>query len=367
MPAVLPFRALRFVSLEEGARRVPGLSGAPDPWAVLRRWEEQGDVIHEDPALYLVETKPWDSHSPHSAVRFLLGAMSADLPELEGSSSRSSVPTLDPVPVLAADDDHSLRDLFASIANARPPVWESRLGSQHLRMWRIGSSQEIRRVHRLLDASKVRPHGEIPEDGQFLAAVVPLSEPGLRFLPYHRGVRGLPAFDPERFLALVSDYARVYELERSLDDPGGLDEARARLAALAPRQHGFLLVLPRGESRLLRFRQALELSLIPAAPRSPTLRSLDLALLNSLVLRTVLGLRDPESPKHPNVFPVESVSELVRQVEEGVFQAGFVLNPPPLWEVRAVMEAAQALPPRTVRVAPSPPAGLLFLDPQMGA
>jgi hypothetical protein len=48
----------------------------------------------------------------------------------------------------------------------------------------------------------------------------------------------------------------------------------------------------------------------------------------------------------------------------GTFQAGFALNPPPLWEVRAVMEAAQTLPPKTLRVAPAPPAGLLFLDPE---
>ena len=51
-------------------------------------------------------------------------------------------------------------------------------------------------------------------------------------------------------------------------------------------------------------------------------------------------------------------------VESGLFQAGFALNPPPVWEVRAVMEAAATLPSKTLRVEPLPPAGLLFLDPE---
>jgi uncharacterized protein (DUF1015 family) len=108
----------------------------------------------------------------------------------------------------------------------------------------------------------------------------------------------------------------------------------------------------------------LDLAHLKAAPRNPTLRSLDLALLNALVLRTVLGIKDPEAPGHPNVFAVQGLESLVRGVEEGKFQAGFALNPPPLWEVRAVMEAAQTLPSKTLRVEPAPPAGLLFLDPE---
>ncbi len=64
------------------------------------------------------------------------------------------------------------------------------------------------------------------------------------------------------------------------------------------------------------------------------------------------------------MFAVQGLDALVRGVQAGTYQAGFALNPPPLWEVRAVMEAAQTLPPKTLRVAPAPPAGLLFLDPE---
>jgi hypothetical protein len=189
----------------------------------------------------------------------------------------------------------------------------------------------------------------------------PLSDPGLKLLPIHRAISGLATFDAGRFLTLVREYARIYELERSLVEPEGLAEARERMAVLAERNHAVLLVLPAGKGRILRFRQALELDHVRSAPRSPTLRSLDLALLNSLVLKTVLGIDRPERRRHPQVTWVDGLEELVEGTDRGFFQAGFGLNGPPVWEVRAVMEAAQQLPPGTLRVEPLMPLGLLFL------
>lgn len=390
MAHVQPFRALRFASLEDVSRRVvpdieslseadrrslaqqeplhvAKLYASPDPWAALRRWEDAGLVVSEAPALYLVETQSADIFSRLPPVRFLLGAMQAEEAvdvELERHPDRIATAPLEPVPVLAADDHGVLRSLFADVVRDNFPVWESDIAGQRIRMWRIGNPGLARRLRSVLAEVPARPHGAVPERGSFLAAIVPLSEPGLRMLPYHRGIKDLPTFSADRFLSLVSDYARIFELEQPLTTRLGFDAAREELGTLSAGRHAVLLVLPQGQGRILRFRQALELDHIPAAPKSPTLRSLDLALLNALVLRTVLGIQNPESPTNPNVHPVRSLRELVAQVDAGVFQAGFALNPPPVWELRAVMEAAQSLPPRTMRVSPAPPAGLLFLDPR---
>ncbi len=389
MAKVLPFRALRYASLDDATRRllpdmpstsdaerkrlalsdplhVARLYEAPDPWAQLLRWESQGHLVAEDPAMYLVETQAADRLLRQPPVRFLLCAMSADpeVTEIERTPGRIGTAAVEPVPVLAADDQQVFRTLLADVVADNFPVWEAHVEGSRVRLWRIGSGAMQRRIRATLEEMPVRPHGPVPEAGTFLAAMVPLSDPGLRMVPYHRGLKGLGTFNPERFLALVSDYARIYELERPLDSHGGMEEARERLAQLATGQRAVMLVLPEGQGKLLRFRMGLELDHIPAAPKNPTLRSLDLALLNSLVLRTVLGIREPDAARHPNVFPVAGLGHLVSRVNEGVFQAGFALNPPPVWEVRAVMEAAQALPPRTMRLQPTPPAGLLFLDPR---
>ncbi len=206
----------------------------------------------------------------------------------------------------------------------------------------------------------MRPLGALPEDAPAFAAVLPLSEPGLRLTPVHRALRGLPNFQRDTFLALVAKYARVYDLELPLRSSQGLAAAIERLGSMTTGQHAVLLVLPDGEGKVLRFRQGLELDHIRAAPKNPTLRSLDLALLNALVLQTVLGIQEPQRLGHPNVFPVAGLENLIAQVDGGTFQVGFALNPPPVWEVRAVIEAHQVLPPRTLALEPMPPAGLVF-------
>jgi hypothetical protein len=263
---------------------------------------------------------------------------------------------------LAADDHGVLRGLLAEASERGVQVWKGSFDASQLALRRIEPSPLSKRLQAALDEAPLRPLSALDEKGPSLAAVVALSDPVLRFAPIHRGIRNLDTFNEDTFLRLAGGYARSYDLTEPLTSPGGLEAARERLATLITGHHAVLLVLPQGRGRILRFRQGLDLAHIRAVPRNPTLRSLDLALLNALVLRTVLGIQDPETPGHPNVFAVHSLEELVEGVESGTYQVGFGLNPPPVWEVRAVMEASATLPPRTLRVDPMPPAGLLFLD-----
>jgi hypothetical protein len=255
--------------------------------------------------------------------------------------------------VLAADDHAVLRGLLEEQCSEAPSRTEP-FGQQSLRVWRTSGSAANRKLKDALDHLLVRPVVPLPAKERVAVAVVPLSDPGLRFLPVHRGLRALPSFQLDRFLTIVSEYARVYDLESPLDSPLGLAMATAQLASLATGHHAVLLVLPNATGKILRFRQALDLVHLKAAPKSPTLRSLDLALLNALVFRTVLGLQDPESVPNEHVVPLFSLQDLAAGVQQGELQAGFALNPVPLWEVRAVMEAQQSLPPFTTRLEPRP-------------
>ena len=95
----------------------------------------------------------------------------------------------------------------------------------------------------------------LDEQHPTLAAVVPLSDPGLQLEPIHRALKGVDTFKEETFLTLVAAYARVYELDEPLTSPRGLAAARERLATLISGQHAVLLVLPEGRGKILRFRQ----------------------------------------------------------------------------------------------------------------
>ncbi|HEX8437905.1 DUF1015 family protein [Archangium sp.] len=381
MARVLPFSALlpsleSHLSADEGVNPfnapprssfIRPLLDRVDPTAELGRLRAAGSVLRDTrPALYLAEVYSSAGRLGGPPVRFLLCALSPAAAEpLEVESYRPRSAQVEPAVTLAADDHGVLRGLLAEAAERSIVVWQGTFEDAPVSLRRIEPSPVARRIQEVLDDAPLRPLAELDEQRPSLAAIVPLSDPGLSFEPVHRAIRGLDTFDEDTFLTLVTAYARVYDLEEPLTSPRGVAMANEQLATLVRGHHAVLLVLPGGRGKILRFRQGLDLAHLKGAPRNPTLRSLDLALLNALVLRTVLGIKDPEDSGHPQVFAVRGTESLVRGVQSGMFQAGFALNPPPLWEVRAVMEAAQTLPSKTLRVAPSPPAGLLFLDPEL--
>lgn len=380
MARVLPFSAL-FPSLEShlsadaagGPINAPPRSAAVrpllervDPSAELVRWRSAGSVLRDArPALYLAEVENPSGALGAPPVRFLLCGLAPDAAEpLENAPYRPLSAQVEPTVTLAADDHGVLRALLEDAAEHASLVWQGTFENAAMTLRRIQPSPVTQRIQEVLDEAPLRPLAELDARRPSLVAIVPLSDPGLHFEPVHRALQGLETFDEETFLALVAGYARVQELEEPLTTPRGVARASDQLARLVRGHHAVLLVLPGGRGKILRFRQGLDLAHIKAAPRNPTLRSLDLALLNALVLRTVLGIQDPEAPGHPQVFAVQGLDTLVRDVQAGKYQVGFGLNPPPLWEVRAVMEAAQSLPSHTLWVEPAPPAGLLFLDPE---
>ena len=380
MARVLPFSALlpsleSHLSADDGGAstsapprtmEVRPLLERVDPTAELGRLRASGSVLRDTrPALYLAEVFNPAGRLGGPPVRFLLCALTPDAATpLEHDPYRPRSPQVEPAITLAADDHGVLRALLAEAAERSILVWQGTFEGAPVSLRRIEPSPIARRIQDVLNEAPLRPLAELDERAPSLAAVVPLSDPGLHFEPVHRALRGLDTFQEETFLTLVTAYARIYDLEVPLTAPGGLAAAQERLATMVRGQHAVLLVLPGGRGKILRFRQGLDLAHLKAAPKNPTLRSLDLALLNALVLRTVLGIQEPEAPSHSQVFPVRDLEDLVKGVQSGVFQAGFALNPPPIWEVRAVMEAAATLPPWTLRVEPMPPAGLLFLDPE---
>lgn len=354
MARLVPFRALRLTTVDP----LPGLD-APTAERV-RQSVRRGWFVREDlPAFQVLEVGA-------PPVRFIAGGLAPDGNELplerQGPEAAASPFAL--TPALAADDHGILRGLCAEAVAAGEPEFQLDIPGRLVRGWPVRAPGLHARLARALDDVTVRPLSPLsPGAAKALLAVAPLSEPALRLLPIHRGLRGLDVFHEDRFLTVVSHYARIYELDAPLTTGPGLQGAGERMATLARGNHAVLLVLPGGRGKILRVRQALELEHIPAIPRNPTLRSLDMALLNALVLQTVLGIHGADRPDHPNLLPIRSLEAMVRSVDSGALQAGFALNPPPAWEIRAVMEAGQQLPPLTLAVEPLPPAHALLLDP----
>lgn len=308
-------------------------------------WRRWAQLWAMEP-LHVVEVLPAHAEGRRrGAVRYLYGTLpgiEAHPPLEDHAPANGRV-----VPAVAADDQRVLWTLMAEVTEATPPSLE-RPG---IRAWQLSGAAQ-KRAQAFLEDAQLRPLAPVAAGAR--VAVVPLSDPALRLRPLHRGIRGLATFQLDTFLHLVAGYVRVYELDAGLETEAGRTAAIERLASLATGNHAVLLVLPGRKGKILRVRQALELANIRAVPRSPTLRSLDLALLNALLLQTVLGIQSPDAPDHPNVQVTDSMEQLISDVDSGALQVGFVLNPPPAWEVRAVMEAREQLPARTFLLDPAP-------------
>ncbi len=343
-------------------------SAAPEPAAAdavelspsqIRSWIELGAIRRDrSPAFHVLEVALPGEPPARYAAGVLRERNGAERPLEEAVEPE---PPLLLTPCLAADDRGVLSELLEAAVAGVPEAIQVRPDGIRARAFAVRDAGLASRFARALDDVSMRPLRALPEQGPALVAVAPLSDTALRLRAWHRGLRELEVFQEPRFLTVVSGYARVYELASSLSTAEGRAEAAERMATLARGSHAMLLVLPGGRGKILRIRQGLDLEHYPAVPRNPTLRSVDLALLDALVLRTVLGVKDPERSEH--VVAVSSLGELVARVDSGELQAGFAFHPPPLWEIRAVMEAGQSLPPRCVRVEPLPPQRLLFLDP----
>ena len=354
MARVTPFTACWAATPEPAGAEAEELTSA-----MVRRWMSRGAVRPDtSPAFHVLEVAPPGGRAARFAVGALRERNGAERPLEEALSPPPPLPL---TPALAADDHGVLAELLETAVAGNPEAVQLRPDGTRARAFAVREPALVARFSRALDDVTIRPLQPLPAEGPALVAVAPLSDAGLELRSWHRGLRGLDVFHEERFLTVVGGYARVYDLPVSLDTQEGRLEAAERMATLSRGNHAVMLVLPGGRGKILRVRMGLELQTLPAVPRNPTLRSVDLALLDALVLRTVLGLKDPEHSDH--VVAVASLHELVERVSGGELQAGFALHPPPMWEIRAVMEAGQSLPPRCVRVEPLPPQRLLFLDP----
>ena len=196
-------------------------------------------------------------------MRFLLCALAPDAAEpLETEPYRPRSAQVEPTVTLAADDHGVLKGLLAEAAERGSVVWQGTFQGAPMSLRRIEPSPVARRIQAVLDDAPLRPLAELDARRPSLAAVVPLSDPGLHFEPVHRAIKGVSTFQEDTFLRLVTAYARIYELDEPLTSARGVALASERLATLVRGQHAVLLVLPEGRGKILRFRQGLDLSLI---------------------------------------------------------------------------------------------------------
>ena len=320
---------------------------------------------------------------PHEGT---LAAPKADRLEL----LRAVRANLSPVFGLYQDERNQAQGLL-SPAMAAEPVSEADADGVHCRLWRVEDPATVAAVQQLLlerrilvadghhryaaalgyrDLVDAAAPG-LPADGghrwvlMFLCAA---SDPGLLIFPTHRAVSGLRDL---RVADLAARLERLFRVETIVEDvrrTSGLAWAVSRLAEHLGRSSAFLMVTAEDRrARLLTLRDDADLSAL-SLPPSETLRSLDVTLLHAAVLQGALGLSPASEERQENLTYLRDAGEVVSRTLAGEFQAAFLLNPTPLWQVQAVAESGEVMPQKSTWFHPKVPAGLVFreVDPRGG-
>ncbi len=359
-----------------------------DPYATaaaeLARWEAEGAIVRDaEPALYVLEqhyTAPGGGR--HVRTGFLARVRVEDYgagrirpherthpgpKEDRLRLTRATRANLSPIFSLYGDPDGTARAALAT-ATAGPPWGEAvdEDGTAN-RVWRVTAAEPTAALtgaaaaaelliadgHHRYETARVYAD-EIGGEGPHryvLMALVALEDPGLTVFPTHRLVSGLSGEQQE---ALRDAILRDFDAE-PLDDPRDLEpgpapDGRVRL--------GYIDAHHRRPYRLTLKDPALADAALP--DHAEPYRRLDTAVLEALLLEGALGYT-AERIDHLDGFGyARDLDQALALIEEGTYDAAFLMGPTPVARIREVADAGENMPPKSTYFFPKIPTGLVF-------
>ncbi len=233
------------------------------------------------------------------------------------------------------------------------------------RVWRIGDEDTHRAVSAELAESELliadghhryetaRTYADaIGGDGAHrytLMALVSLEDPGLTVFGYHRLLTGLG--DSQAQEALAEAIRANFDLEEvAIEklDPAGEEGIGVFGYVDAHFRKGYRLRL--SEPAVLQ-------RAIPDV--SDAYRTLDAAILETLILRDGLGMSAEDVEAKRGIAYTASAEQAIAGLDESV-HAAFLMRPTPVEQVRAVAAAGETMPPKSTYFYPKLLTGLVF-------
>ncbi|HEX9775430.1 MAG TPA: hypothetical protein VGB83_07610, partial [Actinomycetota bacterium] len=129
-----------------------------------------------------------------------------------------------------------------------------------------------------------------------------------------------------------------------------------RLAQLGASATACLVALPAGRDLSLVLRKDAPLGDVPGLSQSPALRSLDVAVVEELVVKELLRL-DSSTPTLTYTADARAAFEAVRR---GAAASAVLLNGTKVPQVFAVADAGEFMPPKSTYFVPKVPSGLVL-------
>ena len=267
---------------------------------------------------------------------------------------RATAANIESIFLLAPDRDRSLANAVADAARGKPDA-SAELNGVGIRLWVVrdpsrfplpASPLYIADGHHRYETSSAYAR-ENPAADRLLALIVSAHDPGLVVLPTHRVIFGAGR-DLDR---LLPHWREVFDVQLL---PPTRDPVEA-LASLG-RERTACLVADRSRMAALVMRPGVLPDRLPSLAQSDAVRNLDVARVESLVVKEILGA----ATSTPIVRYVADAKQALDMVQHGGAALAVLLNPTKVEEVFAVADAGDVMPPKSTYFIPKVPSGLVL-------
>ena len=198
------------------------------------------------------------------------------------------------------------------------------------------------------------------ETGYFPAALFPASE--LRIMDYNRVVKMDDDMDPDELLVYLMDKCSICPVmefggfkERESSDPReAIDKKHHDFleSTVRPDKKGQFSLYIDGRWYRCEFKEK---------PGSDPAGSIDTARLQNDILSPIFGIDDPRNDERIDfIGGIKGIEEVERLVDEGEYDAGFIMYPTKIRELMAVADAKELMPPKSTWFEPKLLSGLFI-------
>jgi uncharacterized protein (DUF1015 family) len=186
-----------------------------------------------------------------------------------------------------------------------------------------------------------------------------LDDPGLVILPTYRLIKGLDKLSEEALKNLLDPYFEISEIDwADTSDKSALVEAQKRVSSKSFTFAAYIAQLKKFLIFQLRSENILESEI--SEKKSKEWKSLDVAILHSLIIDKLEALSSGPFSQENSVSYIRKLDEGVEKVKQGYYQMIFLLNPVSLGQVRDVVENGELMPQKSTDFFPKLKSGLVM-------
>lgn len=186
-----------------------------------------------------------------------------------------------------------------------------------------------------------------------------LDDPGLVILPTYRLIKDLDKLSEEGLKSLLDPYFEISEIDwADTSDKSALVEAQKRVSTKSFTFAAYVAQLKKFLIFQLRSENILESEI--SENKSKEWKSLDVAILHSLIIDKLEALSSGPFSQENSVSYIRNLDEGVEKVKQGHYQMIFLLKPVSLGQVRDVVENGELMPQKSTDFFPKLKSGLVM-------